>query len=290
MNGGDQILTVSPITVPYLSYMYGSLLVADSIEEIDSLLVPSNSNNFNSTYPYTPKPQVSGTSRVPVLEYHRIEPIPNASSSTRALYVSPEMFELQIAYLAASGYTSLSPQELFDQLSIGGNPSQKSVMITFDDGSRGQYDNAYPILKKYGMRGVFFVNSGSKYITSDELKAMSDNGMSIESHTIGHVNLSTNTDSGLLWYQTVGDKQRLEAITGSEVTSIAYPFCVANGTTMSIISSNGFDLGFTCGKGIDHTYRRRYFLERVFIFNDLENFKKRITGNWEVPIGYSVEY
>jgi len=287
---GAVFIAVTPLANPLYSYYYEDQLITSTTGMHASLSPEVNDSNFNSDYPYAPKGQVSGTVRIPILEYHRVEPVPNVSSSTRALYVSPEVFEQQMAYLASNNYRTVLPLEFYNILQSGNNPTQKTVMITFDDGSRGQYEYAYPILKKYGLVAVFSINSGSKFLSDAEIRTMSDNGMSIESHTVSHGNLSTHTDPGYLWYQTAGDKQNIEAITGKQVSAITYPYCVANGTAISIVSGAGFNLGFTCGKGIDHTLRRRYLLERVFIFSDLENFKKRITGNWEVPAGYYVEY
>jgi len=287
---GVTFIAVTPLTNPLYSYYYEDQLITSTTGIHTALAAEVDDNNINESYPYTPKGQVSGTVRIPILEYHRVEPVPNVASSTKALYVSPEVFEQQMAYLASNNYRTVLPLEFYSILQSGTNPTQKTVMITFDDGSRGQYEYAYPILKKYGLVAVFSINSGSKFLTDAELKTMSDNGMSIESHTVSHGDLSTSTDTGFLWYQTAGDKQNIEAITGKQVSAITYPFCVANGTAISIINGAGFNLGFTCGKGIDHTLRRRYVLERVFIFSDLENFKKRITGNWEVPAGYYVEY
>ncbi len=77
---------------------------------------------------------------VPVLAYHKVD----SKKELGITLISPSKFERQIEFLKQSGYNSISPQSLFDQIK-----SDKSVLITFDDGYEGIYNYAYPIIKKY---------------------------------------------------------------------------------------------------------------------------------------------
>ena len=68
-----------------------------------------------------------------------------------------------------------------------------SIILNFDDGYKGVYDNAFPVMKKHNIPGVVFVITkelnDKNHITVEELKGMKANAWEIGSHTICHYNL-----------------------------------------------------------------------------------------------------
>jgi peptidoglycan/xylan/chitin deacetylase (PgdA/CDA1 family) len=244
-----------------------------------------NPNNFSDPYDYPPTDQYDGSIRIPVLMYHHIAPLPESGSAGR-YYVSPEVFELQMAYLAAHNYKTLTPQEFHDQLRSGQNPSQKSILLTFDDGPGDNYNNAFPILRKYSLTGTFYVVTDHLGISAAKLKEMSDAGMVIDSHSVTHRDLSKIWDTDVLRNEIVESKSVIQSITGKTVTSFCYPGCVANTTGINLVAANGYLLAFSCGKSIDHYYDNRYTLSRLHVYDDLEQFKKILSGTLERPPGY----
>lgn len=221
---------------------------------------------------------LKGYVKVPVLMYHNIAPIPGGgSASYRGLFVSPYMFEQQMKYLRDNGYKALTTQEFFDILKSGVTPRQKSVLITFDDGSRGQYKYAYPILKKYKLKGVFYIITDKSPIKMNEVRAMARGGMIIDSHTSSHPDLRKVPANKNLRYQITTSKKTLEHLTKQKVVSIAYPGCVADSRTFKIASAGGYLLGFSCGRTIYHKYSNRYYLSRVHVYSDMASFKRALT-------------
>jgi peptidoglycan/xylan/chitin deacetylase (PgdA/CDA1 family) len=65
-------------------------------------------------------------------------------------------FERQMAYLK-DNYRILSLDEFLECEKNGGKYPDNSVMVTFDDGYRDNYLNAYPVLRKYNMPAVVFI-------------------------------------------------------------------------------------------------------------------------------------
>jgi len=64
-----------------------------------------------------------------------------------------------MAWLAAHGYRALSADEFALHLA-GQAASEKSVLITFDDGYLDNWVYAHPILRRHGMRAVMFLVTG----------------------------------------------------------------------------------------------------------------------------------
>ena len=82
---------------------------------------------------------------VPVFVFHSLE---------------PERFGRQLAHLSRNGYVTLSADE-YVQVLLGGRPAPpRAVVLTFDDGRGSLWSVGYPLLRKYGMRGIVFLVPG----------------------------------------------------------------------------------------------------------------------------------
>jgi peptidoglycan/xylan/chitin deacetylase (PgdA/CDA1 family) len=92
---------------------------------------------------------------VPILTYHHVNPLEGDM-----ITVSVNHFEAQMAFLQRSGYHTLFVSELVNWMQ-GENPiPKKSLVLTFDDGFRDNYEFAFPVLKKYGIKATLFIVSG----------------------------------------------------------------------------------------------------------------------------------
>jgi peptidoglycan/xylan/chitin deacetylase (PgdA/CDA1 family) len=246
---------------------------------IPSLTFTINDDNFNEDYDVTPASQVKGTVRVPIFMYHQITQAPAGQNSFQTgLYVDPSDLEKEMAYLVKKNYKSITPLEYYNLLMSGENPTQKTVMITFDDGVENQYTNAYPILKKYDLTGVFYIIAQRSAITAAQSKEMSDNGMVIDSHSSTHVDLTKVTDPTQLSYEVISSKYALQTTTGKTVYSFAYPGCGWNSETVSYVTSAGYLLGMSCGSTIDNYPQYRLELSRVHAFGDMQSFKNLLSN------------
>ncbi len=69
-------------------------------------------------------------------------------------------FEHQLRFLAERGYQSLSLDELLE-IAEGRAPlPERAVVISFDDGDRSVHQIAWPLMRKYGFKGVLFIVDG----------------------------------------------------------------------------------------------------------------------------------
>ena len=82
-----------------------------------------------------------------VLCYHAV-----SSDWPASLAVSPENFRAQLESLVRSGYDGVT----FSQMVAGETPP-KAVAVTFDDGYRSVYEQAFPILTEVGFPATVFV-------------------------------------------------------------------------------------------------------------------------------------
>jgi len=109
---------------------------------------------------------------------------------------------------------------------IGGRNNNKVVMINFDDSFKSQSLYAKPILDKFGFKATFFevcnyIGSNGKKTWQDIL-ALKQDGMDIESHTMTHAHLNT-LSAAALNYEIGGSKQCL-LNHGINTPIFAYPY------------------------------------------------------------------
>jgi peptidoglycan/xylan/chitin deacetylase (PgdA/CDA1 family)/glycosyltransferase involved in cell wall biosynthesis len=98
--------------------------------------------------------RTSTTPRILVLMYHRV-----AEDRRRCtnLCVSPNHFRQQMAYLARGPYRVISLASLDRCLQGEGELTGTCVAVTFDDGYRDVYTNAFPIMQEFGIPATVFL-------------------------------------------------------------------------------------------------------------------------------------
>lgn len=87
-----------------------------------------------------------------VFLYHEVNPQPSEFHSRFNLNIKPEDFDRQVTWIKNS-FNVISPQEL-----LSGKYSRPAALITFDDGSKGYFDYAVPILKRHTCASLIFLN------------------------------------------------------------------------------------------------------------------------------------
>ncbi len=88
-----------------------------------------------------------------ILAYHRINDDKNGNLN---LSISPTDFETQLDYLRRF-YRIITLAEAIQLLKANQKPPSNTVVVTFDDGYRDNYTNAFPVLKKYQIPATIFL-------------------------------------------------------------------------------------------------------------------------------------
>jgi peptidoglycan/xylan/chitin deacetylase (PgdA/CDA1 family) len=225
-----------------------------------------------------PRPEA----QVPILMYHHIAVAgPNADAVRRDLSVSPAAFEAQMAYLTSHGYHTVSLLDLLEYLQGGQALPARPIILTFDDGYDDNYTYAYPILRRYGLQGTFFIITGlvgrPGYLTWEQAREMRRGGMSLESHTCTHPDLTRSTP-GHVDEEVRDSKAALERELGGPVFFLSYPSGKYNAAVITALEANGYLGAVTTQYGTTQESSALYELCRVRIrgSDTLESFVQKV--------------
>ena len=208
---------------------------------------------------------------LPIIMYHSILKDPAMQGD---YVISPELFEQDLQYLQANGYTGISMQDLLDYVNQGTPLPEKPVLLTFDDGYYNNYFYAYPLAKQYdfkmiispvGMLTEKFSNTEDispyySHITWENIKEMLESGIvEFQNHTY---NLHTNdgarkgakkkSGESVEQYQQmlreeVGKMQDvMREHTGIVPTTFVYPFGAVSKEAMPVLKELGFQATLIC--------------------------------------------
>ena len=212
------------------------------------------------------KGAIMARKQVPILCYHQIRDWRPKDSKNAKDYIVPVAdFKAKIKSLADSGYHTILPDQLYAYLTTGAALPNKPIMLTFDDTDLDQFTIAAPELKKYGFKAVYFIMTVSigrpNYMTSEQIKKLSDDGNVIGSHTWDHHRFDrlSHTSSlkilgknGKITLKPTDDwvtqldkpTAKLEEITGKKINYFAFPFGLWNSENLPELHKRGFKMAF----------------------------------------------
>jgi peptidoglycan/xylan/chitin deacetylase (PgdA/CDA1 family) len=220
-----------------------------------------------------------------ILMYHRI----NDTNNDQDISVSPKNFKFQIKYLKRN-FDVISLDELIKRLKQNYLLERDVVAITFDDGYKDNFTNAYPILEKYDIPATVFIitgliNQNSKMLSSEEIIKMRKKNITFGSHTVTHKVLSEiERDSALL--EIRASKSVLEDILQEEIKYFAYPCGKIgrdfNEESIQMVKKTGYLAAFSTDNGCINRDSNLFALNRIGIRNfPLFVFKVRVSGFFE---------
>ncbi len=206
--------------------------------------------------------------RVPSLMYHYVSWLPATDANMalrKDLTVSPTDFEAMLIYLRDNGYRTITTKDLWWSLDQSAALPAKPVMLTFDDGYADAYSVVMPLLKAYGMTGTFFVTVNlvdrPGYISRDQVRALADAGMDVESHAMDHVSMMKPLNDQI--YQMCRARDFLSLWTGTDVRHFAYPSGDYNGLSGTALERCGYLSGYKKAGGAVQTSNAMYLLQRA---------------------------
>ena len=218
-------------------------------------------------YGYYKGPNAKG---IPVLTYHYVvsDAQRRGAYSGTSLAVSRTTFENQMKWLHNRHYRTINCEELYLWHEGKIRLPKKTVMITFDDGMRCLYDNAYPVLKKYHMKGTCFVVGywslkNRDALTPSRIRWMQKDypDFEFQSHTY---NMHTRQKAKWGYNNTLKDAEKQKKMFGFEY--LAYPYGTFNMPMVRAYRASGIKMAFAYG---DNNYALRsqnlYRIRRIKI-------------------------
>ena len=194
---------------------------------------------------------------VPTLCFHSVRN--NLDGDSFA--VTPEKFT-EIMKFVSEKFGTWDMNELHLLIAEKKFISENKVLITFDDGYKDNYDIALPILRRFGVKAVFFLlppffgknnlwNPRSEviidHLSVDEARLIANEGHTIGSHGMTHQRLTKFSDS-IIESALRESKSQLESLFGSTVSCYAYPY----GATDSRVNKIAKKI-YTYSFGVDNT-------------------------------------
>lgn len=238
-------------------------------------------------------------SQVPILMYHSVQ---SSDSSNAPPYyrtvTSPQAFARQMAYLHASGYSTLGLDELQKRIQDGRN-LDRCVVITFDDGYGDFYVHAFPILASCNFSATVFLPTahigssrrcfnGNPCLTWSEIRELSRAGISFGSHTVTHPQLRYLPQQEV-YHELCQSKETIEQELGKAIDSFAYPFAfpetdAAFRARLSVsLEMAGYENGVCTTIGRAGAGRSRWFMKRLPVNSDDDPqlFEAKLSGGYD---------
>jgi peptidoglycan/xylan/chitin deacetylase (PgdA/CDA1 family) len=218
--------------------------------------------------PSTDPTAVAARANVPVLCWHQIrEPTSADSAGARPYIVSPRRLAEQLDALDRAGFTAVGGDALVGHVLRGTPLPHKPVLLTFDDGSAGQYTRALPLLRRHHFVATFFVMTvvldKPGWLSRAEVRALDHAGMTIAAHTWDHHAVTQYTAAD--WpRQLIEPRDELAGIVGHPVRLFAYPDGLWSPTAFEHLHQAGFTAAFQLAGKLDAA-DPRWTLRRIIV-------------------------
>jgi len=214
---------------------------------------------------------------VPILNFHHIAQAPaGVSAVTKTYYITPDHFENIIIDLIAADYEFVFVSEIIDFLQDKQLPTKQIIAITFDDGNKDFYTNAWPILQQYKVKSSVYVMTGvggDNYLNEAEIIEIVKSGLGeVGSHTIWHPKLTQISAEQRLKELEIS-KDDLESLLNREIKVIAYPYGLYNEDVKSLAQAIGYEAGLTFDQDAWQKVADLMELKRISVYPNLNVIK-----------------
>jgi peptidoglycan/xylan/chitin deacetylase (PgdA/CDA1 family) len=227
-----------------------------------------------------------------ILYYHSISNDPVRSS------VSPEVFAAHIDYLRGR-CEPVSLSEVVRRLAGGAPLAPRTVVITFDDGFRDNYEQAFPILARAGIPATVFLTAsfiGTQSLPTlsrtefvprpldwGQVREMHAHGIEFGSHTLTHPMLSqVPLDDARR--EIAESRRMIEDKLGVPPPFFCYPRGDFNEAVKRMVKEEGYLAACTTLPGTNDRKADLFALRRTYIGrrDTPREFAKKMAGGYDL--------
>ncbi len=202
--------------------------------------------------------------RLPIIMYHYVQYADPKDSGRVKLSISPSIFENQLKAMQKDNFQTIFARDISDIIS---QKSDKKIVLTFDDGYEDFYYYAFPLLKKYQMKGTIYIIYNfigrNGYLNESQIKEIIASGLvELGAHTLNHAYLKDMKEN-LAWKEIYDSKILLEKKFGVEVSGFAYPFGAFSKETVNLVRKAGYTNAVSVVPGIMQSDTNDLILFRI---------------------------
>jgi peptidoglycan/xylan/chitin deacetylase (PgdA/CDA1 family) len=196
---------------------------------------------------------------IPVIAYHKIDE-PTDDIRVRGAFTSPKRFAKQMRYLKKQGFIFYTASRLIEYYLEHHRFPQKAITLTFDDGWKDNYTNAFPILRDLGIKATIFLvpscigqvtskvvaegESARAHLSSEDIIEMSRHGIEFGSHSVNH-ELLHQLEPQEVEYEVLESKRQIENLLQQPCKVFAYPAGFFTETAQDAVRKAGYIAGFS---------------------------------------------
>lgn len=215
---------------------------------------------------------------VPVLLYHKRDRPPK-DARVRGGYTPLRRFEKQMAYLKKQGFSFYTASKLIEHYREHGHFPPSALTLTFDDGWKDNYTNAFPVLKRLGIPATIFIipscigtvsdkaqaegESGRAHLSREEILLMAEHGIEFGSHSLNH-RLLHEIPTAEARFEIEESKRQIEALLQKPCKVFAYPAGFFTEEARRIVEEAGHIAAFSTRYGPE-SHPDIYALNRIEI-------------------------
>lgn len=204
-------------------------------------------------------------------------------------HVAQHRFERFCSLLSSAGLTACTVSEatIFMDNTYNGT-APENCLLTFDDGFKSVIASAAPILQQHRLKATVFclgnhfgtlskwdIFSGNPHLTKNDIRALSDMGHEIGSHSHTHAYLPF-LDNRSVRTELVTSKEVLEDITGKAVTSLSFPYGGWNPRIWDIAREEGYTAA-TLYRGTSPASKELFPVYGVYQYDRPEDMLAKLT-------------